>query len=219
MGLKTEIAKISLENPDLAVIRKVAREILRGKVVVYPTETCYGLGANALDRKAVRKVYEIKNEVSKHNILVIVPSLKVARKYGKVNEVAKQLVKKFMPGPLTLIVKRRRVFPRLTNKDFVFRISSCKVAHLLARFAKVPITATSANIHGRPSIYSGKKVIREFFGKVDAILDAGELKRVNPSTIVDLREGRLKLVRAGPISFDEIVNFLKLKRIKLAHSR
>jgi len=136
--------------------------------------------------------------------------LKIAEKYGVINENAKRLVKKFMPGPLTLIVKRKKNFPRLTNKDFAFRISSCKVAHEIAKLAKVPITATSANLHGKPSIYSSKKVIKQFKGKVDIILDAGNLKRTKPSTIVDVRK-KVKLVRSGPIPFTKILNFLNEK--------
>jgi L-threonylcarbamoyladenylate synthase len=71
--MKTEIIKISLTNPDKRVIRKIAKEILNGKIIVYPTETCYGLGGNALDKKVVEKIYEIKKEPTKSNILVIVP--------------------------------------------------------------------------------------------------------------------------------------------------
>jgi L-threonylcarbamoyladenylate synthase len=210
MNLKTKIIKISLTNPDKRIIRKIAKEILNGKIIVYPTETCYGLGGNALDRKVVEKIYEIKKEPTKSNILVIVPSLKIAEKYGIMNENAKRLVKKFMPGPLTLIVKRKKNFPKLTNKDFVFRISCCKVAHEIAKLAKVPITATSANLHGKPSIYSSKKVIKQFKGKVDIILDAGNLKGTRPSTIVDVRK-EIKLVREGPIPFTKIFKFSKRK--------
>jgi L-threonylcarbamoyladenylate synthase len=203
MDLKTTIIKISLTNPDKRIIRKIAKEILNGKVIFYPTETCYGLGGNALDKKVVEKIYEIKKRPIKSDISVIVSSLEIAEKYGVINENAKKLVKKFMPGPLTLIVKRKRNFPKLTNKDFAFRISSCKVAHEIAKLAKVPITATSANIHGEPSIYSSKKVIKQFKGKVDIILDAGNLKRTKPSTIIDVRK-EVKLVREGPVSFKEI---------------
>jgi L-threonylcarbamoyladenylate synthase len=208
--MKTKIIKIDLVNPNPKIIKKVAKEILKGKVVIYPTETSYALGANALDKKAVEKIYKIKKEPTKSNILVIVSDLKTAEKYGVINKNAKKLVKKFMPGPLTLIVKRRENFPKLTNKDFVFRISSNKIAHLLAKEAKVPITATSANIHGKPSIYSSKEVKKEFNGKVDIILDASDLKKVKPSTIIDVK-GRIKLIREGPISFKKIKEFLKLK--------
>lgn len=206
---KTKIIEINLEPPNNKIIEKVAKVIRKGGIVVYPTETCYGLGTNALNKRAVEKIYKIKREPNRSNILVIVSDLNTAKKYGFINELAEKLVKKFMPGPLTLIVKRRRIFPKITNKDFAFRISKSKIALKLAKAAKIPITATSANIHGKPSIYSSKEIIEQFNGKVDMILDAGELEKIKPSTIVDLKSGRAKLIRKGPIQVKKILIELK----------
>lgn len=201
---KTEIIKITPGRHDSRMIKKVASAIRKGKIVVYPTETCYGLGTNALNKKAVGKIYAIKRRLTKSNISVIVHCLKTAKRYGVIDELAKRLVKKFMPGPLTLIVKRKIVFPKSTNKDFVFRVSKGVVASKLAKEAKTPITATSANTHGEPPIYSGKEIIKQVAGKVDIILDAGKLKKIKPSTIIDLRDGPPKLIRKGPIQFTKI---------------
>ncbi len=206
--VKTKIIKINPKGPDLKILKEVAKEIKKGKLVVYPTETCYGLGTNALDVKAVRKIYEIKRRPLKSNLTVIVDSLETAKKYGKIDKLAEKLVKKFMPGPLTLIVDKKKNFPKLTNPAFAFRISSNPIANYLAKFSKVPIVATSANPHGKPSIYSGEKAIQKFKGKVDIILDSGKLRKVKPSTIVDLRNKKPKLIREGPIDFRRIVEFL-----------
>ncbi|MFQ6055322.1 MAG: L-threonylcarbamoyladenylate synthase, partial [Methanosarcinales archaeon] len=124
---KTKIIEINLEPPNNKIIEKVAKVIRKGGIVVYPTETCYGLGTNALNKRAVEKIYKIKREPNRSNILVIVSDLNTAKKYGFINELAEKLVKKFMPGPLTLIVKRRRIFPKITNKDFAFRISKSQI--------------------------------------------------------------------------------------------
>jgi len=206
--VKTKIIKIDPKNPDLRILEEVAEELKKGKLVVYPTETCYGLGTNALNVKAVRKIYEIKKRPLKSNLTVIVDSLETAKKYGKIDKLAEKLVKKFMPGPLTLIVDKKKNFPKLTNLAFAFRISSNPIANYLAKFSKVPIVATSANPHRKPSIYSGKKAIQEFEGKVDIILDSGKLRKTKPSTIVDLRNKKPKLIREGPIDFRRILEFL-----------
>lgn len=108
-----------------------------------------------------------------------------------------------------MIVKRKKSFPKIVNKDFSFRISSGKIALELAKRASVPMTATSANIHGNPSIYSSKKIIKWFNGKVNIILDAGKLKKEKPSTIVDIKSGEPKLIREGSIPFKKISKFLK----------
>lgn len=203
-----KLFKINSLHPEKEIIKEVARKIKKGKIAIFPTETCYALGTNSLDEKAVEKIYKIKKEPSKSNIIVIVDSLKTARKYGIINRIAEKLVRKFMPGPLTLIVKKKKLFPEITNKAFAFRISSNRIAHMLAEEAKVPITATSANIHGKGSIYSSEEILKEFKGKVDIIIDAGKLKRIKPSTIIDL-QGKPRLIRRGPISFRKILNVLK----------
>jgi len=209
MEIKTKIIKIDPRNPNLKIIKKVAREIKRGKIVIYPTETCYGIGTNALKKDSVKKVYEIKNRPLESNITVIVDSLETAKKYGKLNEIAEKLVKKFMPGPLTLVVEKKKNFPDITNKDFAFRISSNPIAFKLAFYSKIPITATSANIHGEKPIYSSKKAIKTFYGKVDIILDSGNLKKKKPSTIVSVKGNRIKIIREGPISKEKLLSFLK----------
>jgi L-threonylcarbamoyladenylate synthase len=209
--IKTKIIKIDVENPNNHVIKNIAKEVKKGKIVVYPTETCYGLGTNALNKNSVKRIYKIKKKPTKSNIIVIVPTLRVAKRYGHINKLAEILVKKFMPGPLTLIVKRKKSFPKITNEDFAFRISRSNVALKLAREAKVPLTATSANIHGKPSIYSGKEIIKQFDKKVDIILDAGNLRKIKPSTIVDLTNEKPKIVREGPIDENIILNFLKAR--------
>jgi L-threonylcarbamoyladenylate synthase len=206
--MRTKIIKLkdAWEN-----LEKIAKNIRNGKIVVIPTETCYGFATNGLDIKAVRKIYKIKKEPKIGNILVFVPDLKMASKFGILNKKAKILVEKFMPGPLTIIVKRKKTFPKITNVDFAFRISGNNFVRELCKKAKVPITGTSANIHGEPSIYSGKKIIKLFKGVVDLIIDAGELKRIKPSTVIDLRGRRPKLIREGPISFQRILKVISTR--------
>jgi len=204
--IKTEIIKI--KELDRNKFEKIARNVINGKIIVYPTETCYGLGTNALNKKAVEKIYKIKKEPTKSNIIVIVSDLKTAKKYGFIEKYAKKIIKKFMPGPLTLIVKKKKIFPNITNKDFAFRISGSKLARKISKMADVPITATSANIHGEGSIYSSDKIVSQFNKKVDTILDAGKLKKIRPSTIIDLKSKKPKLIRKGPISFRKVLTVL-----------
>lgn len=208
MVIKTKIIKINPKNPEFQIIKNIVEELKKGKIIIYPTETCYGFGADALNKKAVMKIYKVKREPKKSNIIVIVDSIKTAERFGFIDNRVKKIVKNFMPGPLTLIVKRKKVFPKITNKDFAFRISSNKIASMIVKKLKKPLTATSANIHGNPSIYSAKEAIEMFYGKVDIIIDAGRLKKIKPSTIIDVKNEVPKLIREGPIPFEK---FLRLQ--------
>ena len=195
---KTRIIKV--KETSLEEIASIAADYLKkGKLIIYPTETCYGLGADALNKEAVKKVHDTKRQSYEKPISVIVPDVEVAAKFGELDEKTKRLVKKFMPGPLTLIVKKIKEIPDLLSKETIaFRISSNEIANMIAKEFDSGITATSANLHGEKEIYDSCEVIEKFNGKVDLIIDAGTLEENKPSTIYDavnkkiIREGRIK---------------------------
>jgi len=197
MPMKTKIAG---KNE----ISKIAGVLVKGGVIVYPTETSYGIGADALNKKAILKVHKVKKQATSKPISIIVPDMKIAKKFGNLDKGAERLVKKFMPGPLTLIVKKRKTVPNsLSRKTIAFRISSNKTAHAISKKFNGGITATSANIHGKPAIYSFREALKVFEGKVDLIVDAWNLPKRNASTIYDFA-GR-KLIRKGQIGEKEIL--------------
>lgn len=195
--MKTKI--ISVNDKEAM---KLALEILSsGGMIIYPTETCYGLGADATNDKAVKKIIDIKKRSKSKKISVAFSDIRMAKDYLVVTKRAEKLIKAFMPGPLTLIVeskKKKRVGFRIPGNEFALR--------LIKKFGK-PITATSANISGEGELYKIKDVIKTFDKKVELILDSGNLSKTKPSTVYCVVEDRI--LRKGPVSEKKIREVLK----------
>jgi L-threonylcarbamoyladenylate synthase len=205
--VKTIVKRINAARLNTRVIRKAAKTIRYGGLVVYPTETCYGLAADATNARAVRKVYAIKKRSKNKPIPIIVSSLNMMKRYGRITKLVRALAEKFMPGPLTVVTDKKELPDILNLNEIAFRISSHPIASKLVRSVGKPITATSANISGQPPIYTSRRVIEVFNGKVDMILDCGNLKRTKPSTYVDARKHRI--LRKGAVPEKKIVNFIE----------
>ena len=205
---KTEIIEIILENPDDKIIEDVAKEVKKGKIIVYPTETCYGIGCDATNKKAVNDIYKIKKREKRKQMTIIVSSLNMIKKYGIITKKNERIIKKFMPGPLSIIVRKKDESFLSKNKDtLAFRISINKIANELVRKLKKPIISTSANITRKKPIYKINKIIRIFNKKVDMIINVGDLKKINPSTILDMTKNGI-IIRHGPVSREEIMKEL-----------
>lgn len=188
-------------------LKLVAKLMKRGAVAVYPTETAYAIGCDATNKKALKRIYKIKGREKNKPLTAIVCDLRMAKKYGKINKTAEKLIKKFMPGPLTLIVRKKKIIPKEFNrKNFGFRISSSKTARGMSCLLGKPIVATSANKSGKPAEYSAKKLIKLFGKNVDIIIDSGKIPRRKVSTIVDLTSGKIKVIREGALSQKRILS-------------
>lgn len=200
-----ETVKMPPDNPDMDNVKKAATIIKAGGLVIYPTETCYGLGTNALDAKAVKRVYEAKQR-EKPRLSIIVSSLEDAEKYCQLTPQEKKVAQKLMPSPLTLVVKKRpRILPANLSEDTIgFRISSEPIAAALAKEVRGPITATSANISGEVPPYSIAEINPKLREKVDIIIDAGELPAIAPSTVAQIKDKKVKIIRNGPVTKKEI---------------
>ncbi|MBI4177195.1 MAG: threonylcarbamoyl-AMP synthase [Candidatus Aenigmarchaeota archaeon] len=199
---------------DARGIKKAVEILKKGGLVIYPTETAYGIGCDATNRNAVKKVYKIKKRSSKKPLSVIFGSTAIAEKYVSLDEDGKRLVEEFMPGPLTLVARpkyRKLRFPIRENSRFsqkqlagsprneiAFRIPANRFALSLAGKFKKPITATSANISGEKPVYSFPEAFALFAKKADAIINTGSLPKRKVSTIFNLIT--MKTVREGPIS-------------------
>lgn len=206
-GDEMAIIKQILGGNEKAIIEKAARIMKEGGVVVFPTETSYGLGVDATNETAIKKIPLMKQQPDEKNISIIAADLEQAKRFGKISPEAEKLVQRFMPGALTLVVEKQFNVPDvLAEKTIAFRISSSRIATLLCKELGNAITATSANLHGRPNIYSAKEVIREFNNRVHMIIDAGELPRNEPSTIYDVINKRV--LRNGPIKEPQIMQAL-----------
>ena len=188
-------------------IEEAKKVIEKGGIVVFPTETAYGIAANATNSEAVEKVYEAKNRSRSKALTTIVDSRGTAEKYADLSEDERKIIKEFMPGPLTLVTEKKERVPDNLNEDFAFRISSGEVASSLAEVG--PITATSANISGRETSYSVEDISEELLDKVDYVIDAGEISASPTSTIVELKDSDgVKVHRTGPIKKKEIEKIL-----------
>lgn len=183
-----------------------AGEILRGGgLVVFPTETVYGLGANALDSSAAEKIYSAKGRPSDNPLIVHIASPEEADKYAYTGDEFRRLAKAFMPGPLTVIMPKRDCIPLTVTGglDSVgIRCPENVIARELIRAAKVPVAAPSANISGKPSPTRAEHVIADLDGKVDMIIDGGESTVGLESTIVKIENGKITLLRPGGITLD-----------------
>jgi len=183
-------------------IKKAVAILKSSGIIVYPTETSYGIGCDYTNKRAIKRIYKIKGRPKGKPFITLVDSVKMAKRYGIINKIAIKLIKKFMPGPLTLIVKGKK------SGEFTFRISSNKIANELVKGLKKPIVSTSANIHGKKPIYNSKEAIKQFNNKVDAVIDAGTLKMCKPSTIVKVYDKQIKIIRESAITKKKIINVL-----------
>jgi L-threonylcarbamoyladenylate synthase len=193
---------------DISAAIKALKE---GKVIIYPTDTLYGLGADIFSETAIRKVFEIKKRPAKMPISVAVSDFEEIKKIANVNIKAEILINSFLPGKLTLILKKKSlVSDQITGglDRVAIRIPDNKIAlEILQKFG--PITATSANIHGKktPDIISD--IIMQFNKEdIGFCLDDGRLAG-QPSTIVDVSEGKINIIRKGAIGNKEILEAVK----------
>ncbi len=205
--MKTKIISVAEGSKAVAAASAI---LSKGGVVVYPTETSYAIGCDATNARAVKKIFSLKGREKNKPLPVIVASVKTAQKYAVLTQGALALCKKFMPGPLTLVVEMKKgTLPSsLSNGGVAFRISSNSFANSVARKLSRPIVSTSANLSGQPSIYSSVQLAETYLWKIEAIVDAGELAPVRASTIVDLRGKNPLLLRDGPIPFTNILKLL-----------
>lgn len=202
--MKTTVRKISVENIDMEVIKEAAEILRSGNMVAFPTETVYGLGANALDEDASRKIYEAKGRPSDNPLIVHVSNENQVKKLVKnIPENAKKLMAAFWPGPLTLVFNKSDLVPYGTtgNLDTVaVRMPNHKIALELIEYSDVVIAAPSANTSGRPSPTTAKHVMDDLSGRISMIIDGGSVGIGIESTIVDVTEDIPMILRPGYIS-------------------
>nr|WP_314496021.1 L-threonylcarbamoyladenylate synthase [uncultured Peptostreptococcus sp.] len=204
--MKTLIKEIDINKPDQDLISLFATMLADGKTVIFPTETVYGLGANALDEDAATKIYQAKGRPSDNPLLVHVADKEdVYDLVENIDDRAKLLMDKFWPGPLTIVFKKKDIIPDRTSGGLdtvAIRMPSDQVARDLIRQAGVPIAAPSANISGRPSPTKPEHIIRDMDGRVDGILVGGPCDYGVESTIIDLSEDLAMVLRPGSITLE-----------------
>lgn len=189
----------------------------RGEVIVFPTETLYGLGADALDFLAVEKVFQLKGRDADSPIPVLVSDREMlGRLVAKVPSLAEKLIARFWPGPLTLVLPAREDIPApLINATggVGVRISSQTIAAELVKALGSPLTATSANPSGKPPARTAEAAKKYFAGQIDIFLDGGALTSRTGSTVVEIVGESLRIIRAGDITKTQLEEILGPGRI------
>lgn len=195
-----------LRNPSENDILTAANLLKEGKLVVFPTETVYGLGASALDETAAARIYAAKGRPSDNPLIIHLSNADEAEKYAEISPCFQKLASLFMPGPLTVVLTKKDCIPFSVTgglNTVAVRIPSHPIAHQLLEFASIPIAAPSANLSGRPSCTTVEHVIEDMNGKVDAILDGGESDLGLESTILLPRgDNEVVLLRPGAITIE-----------------
>lgn len=204
----TVILKIRARNPESLFISASAAALREGKTVVFPTETVYGLGANALDKKAVKKIFVAKGRPSDNPLIVHIWHRKQLDALVKeIPPNAKKLMQKFWPGPLTILFyKTKKVHSVVTAglAKVAIRMPSHAIAKALLKKANVPVAAPSANLSGKISPTHAEAVIDDLNGKVDIIIDGGDTSEGIESTVIDVTEKVPVILRPGTITKEQI---------------
>lgn len=205
--MNTKIFDLSSNCADTSVLSECANIIKRGGLVAFPTETVYGLGADATDKDAATKIYTAKGRPSDNPLIIHVATPEDADKYAYTDELYYKLARAFMPGPLTVIMKKKNIIPSEVTGGLdtvAVRCPSHAIARELISYAGVAIAAPSANLSGSPSPTCAKHVISDMNGVIDAIIDGGECDIGLESTIVKIDEDKLILLRPGAITADAL---------------
>jgi len=194
-----------------SAILGAAEEISAGNLIVYPTETVYGVGADIFNQVAVKNVYLAKNRPFDMALSVAVSDKKMMERVAVLDENAEKLIKAFLPGPLTLIIEKQPEVSDLVtavSKKVGIRMPDHPVAiEIIKRTG--PIVATSANLHSNPDATTIDEAVKDFGSKISMYVDAGPSKLKKPSTIVWIMNNEVEIVRQGAISIKQIEDVLK----------
>ncbi len=187
-------------------LEKAVDAIREGELVIYPTETVYGLAADATSDEAVRQVFEAKQRPEDRPISMAVDSLSMAYQVGKISEREADVIQAFLPGPVTLLVDSRPLISDVLIPEsgkVGIRIPDHPAALELVRSLGFPITSTSANLSGNPPPRRPGEAVNQLGDDVESVMDAGEAPGGRPSTVVDVSEG-VEVIREGPVTRSEI---------------
>ncbi len=202
--MNTKILKVDLNNIDMDSLKEAGQLISEGELVAFPTETVYGLGGDALDAKAAEKIYKAKGRPSDNPLIVHISKFEELEMISKDLPIeARKLADRFWPGPLTMIVNKNDKVPYETTGGMdtvAVRMPNHPIALELIRQSGCLIAAPSANTSGRPSPTEAKHVVGDLDGKIAMVLDGGEVGIGIESTIVDLTEDEILVLRPGYIT-------------------
>lgn len=208
----TRCIHVSSQSPESEIIAEAAAVLKRGGIVAFPTETVYGLGANALNAAAVRSIFVAKGRPQHNPVIVHVLDVDAAKRLALEWPAAAQtLAERFWPGPLTLVLKKRSIVPdEVTSggSTVAIRCPAHKIARALIAAAGVPLAAPSANASNRVSATTAAHVLKTLNGRIDLILDGGPADGGIESTVVDVTTRLVRILRPGLIDAHELESAL-----------
>ena len=198
-------------NYNKEKLQEIATELRNGKLVLFPTETVYGIGANGLNSEAVKYIFIAKNRNQDNPLILHVANMEMVKDIATdITPLEQKLMDKFFPGPLTIILKRKEIVPDVVtaNLDTVgVRMPENKIAHNLIELAGVPVAAPSANISGKPSGTNIQDIFIELNNRVDYILDGGETNIGLESTVIRVINNKIHILRPGKITDDDLCKY------------
>lgn len=209
----TETLQIDVEKPDPAKIRQAVDVLRKGGIIAYPTETFYGLGVDVTSDAAIKRLFDVKRRDYGNPVAVIVSDRDMLASIVEgIPEKANILMDVFWPGPLTILYRTNaKISNRLTTNTgkIGIRVSSHPVASALVTELGRPLTTTSANLSGFPPSLNSRHLKSYFGGKIDAIVDSGPLSPSGGSTVVDVTDDKLTIIREGVIKADVIFKYFE----------
>ncbi len=201
-------------NYQKELLQDAANCIKDGKLVLFPTETVYGIGADGLNEEAVKNIFIAKGRASDNPLILHVSSIEMIEKIAKdISPLEYELINNFFPGPLTIILNRKGIVPNVVtaNLDTVgVRMPENKIAHDLIELSNTPIAAPSANISGKPSGTNINDIFNELNDKVDYIIDGGDTKIGLESTVIRVINNEINILRPGKITYEDLSKFAKV---------
>ena len=200
---------IDLKNSnEYEKIKPAAESIKQGKLVLFPTETVYGIGANALNEKAVKDIFIAKGRAQDNPLIVHIANIEMLDDLVQnVGEIEQKLMKTFWPGPLTIVLEKKPIIPRVITGGLdtvAIRMPSNEIARKLIEYSGCPIAAPSANVSGKPSGTLVEDIIDELDGKVDYIIDSGKVDIGVESTVIRVVDEKVHILRPGKITPEDI---------------
>jgi len=196
------------DNQDFDKLKAPAEAIKQGKLVLFPTETVYGIGADALNVEAVKNIYVAKGRASDNPLIAHIANIQMLENLVvEVGPIERKLIENFWPGPLTIVFKKKQIVPDIITAGLdtvAVRMPSNEIARKLIELSNCPIAAPSANISGKPSGTLVEDIIEELDGKVEYIIDGGKVDIGVESTVLRVVDGIVHILRPGKITVEDI---------------
>ena len=201
---------------DDTVIHEIANALKSGKLVVFPTDTVYGIGTNAYDEEACEKIYEVKGRPKYKPLIVLISDVSILEEMvDDISPVEQKLINSFWPGPLTIKFKKKEgTLPDIVSAGDTYlraRLIKEDLMYKIIQTAGVPVVAPSANLSGSLTGTKIENIVNELGDKVDYILDCGDIESDTVSTIVQVEEGKVIVIREGKITKDALAKIAPLK--------